>query len=259
MPARRARLYCTSGVSDAFIALCVANQCHCEGHEDNMPSTSTSGDGNSSPVATAAASYFTHLARSLTADLMAAAIVAALNVALAVSFAAVLFQGELRDGFAVGLWALLLSMVVAGVVVNLMTSLPPISAGPDTPVVAVLTLLTASVASQALASGAGTEGAVKHTLLALSLMTLLAGAVIFLIGALRWGRLLRFVPYPVVGGFLAATGWLLIVSNYKVITGEPLSMANASGALSPQVLPKVGFAVAFAVALLILRHRIRAA
>ena len=50
--------------------------------------------------------------RSLTADLMAGAIVAALNVALAVSFAALLFQGELRDGFAMGLWALLLSMVV---------------------------------------------------------------------------------------------------------------------------------------------------
>jgi SulP family sulfate permease len=210
-------------------------------------------------VAAAAGNFSADRIRSLTADLMAGAIVAALNIALAVSFAAVLFQGELRGGFAIGLWALLLSMVVTGVVVNLMTSLPPISAGPDTPVVAVLTLLAASVASQVLASGAGTASAVKHALLALSLMTLLAGAVMFLIGALRWGRLLRFVPYPVVGGFLAATGWLLIVSNYKVITGEPLSIANASGALSPQVLPKIGFAVAFAWALLVLRNRIKAA
>ena len=47
-------------------------------------------------------------------------------------------------------------------------------------------------------------------------MTLLAGAVMFLIGALRWGQLLRFVPYPVVGGFLAATGWLLIIMPMRI-------------------------------------------
>ena len=77
-----------------------------------MPSTNTSGDGGSASVTTAAGRYVANGIRSLTADLMAGAIVAALNVALAVSFAALLFQGELRDGFAMGLWALLLSMVV---------------------------------------------------------------------------------------------------------------------------------------------------
>ena len=115
-----------------------------------MPSTNTSEDGGSASVAAAAGRYVANGIRSLTADLMAGAIVAALNVALAVSFAALLFQGELRDGFAMGLWALLLSMVVTGVLMNLMTSIPPISAGPDTPVVAVMTLLAAAVSSQSL-------------------------------------------------------------------------------------------------------------
>jgi SulP family sulfate permease len=39
--------------------------------------------------------------------------------------------------------------------------------------------------------------------------TVLSGALFFGLGALRCGSYFRFVPYFVVGGFLAATGWLL--------------------------------------------------
>ena len=219
---------------------------HASGEMGHVPPTAAEGRG-----ATSGMSIFA-------TDCLAGGIVAAINMALAVSFAALLFQGELRGGFAIGLWSLLMSMVITGILVNLITSMPPISAGPDTPVVAVMTLLAAAVSSQVLGTGGSPELAVKHTLLAFSLMTVLAGAVMLLIGALRWGQLLRFVPYPVVGGFLAATGWLLIEASYKVATGEALSSVAAAGGLSPHALPKVAIAVALAVGLLVARSRIKA-
>src|ERR1700719_3684638 len=83
----------------------------------------------------------------LAGDLVAGLTVSARNVALPVGFTALIFQGDLSDGLAIGLWSLLMSMVVTGVVVGLATSMPPIAAGPDTPVVAVMTLLAATVAS----------------------------------------------------------------------------------------------------------------
>src|SRR5438128_10603841 len=86
-------------------------------------------------------------------DAFTGCIVAALCVAYAVSYAALLFQNELKDGFATGLWSLLMSMVVTGVYVNLTTSIPPLSAGPDSPMVAVATLLAGAVASKVLAAG----------------------------------------------------------------------------------------------------------
>jgi SulP family sulfate permease len=165
-----------------------------------MPSTRTGESGGAVSMAATAGRNIEGRLRLLTAELLAGGIVAALNIAMAVSFAALLFQGELRSGFSIGLWSLLMSLVVTGVVVNLMTSVPPISAGPDTPVMAVMTLLAAAASAQILALGGSPDLAVKHTLLAFSLMTLASGAVLFLIGALRWGQLLRFVPYPVVGG-----------------------------------------------------------
>ena len=223
-----------------------------------MPSTRAGRDSRPISLAAAVAPTAADRIRLLTADLLAGAIVAALNIALAVSFAALLFQGELRGGFAMGLWSLLMSMVVTGVIVNLMTSLPPIAAGPDTPVVAVMTLLAAAVSSQVLALGGSPDLATRHTLLAFSAMSLLAGAVMFLIGALRWGQLLRFVPYPVVAGFLVATGWLLVISSYKVITGETLTFANVGGILSPQVLPKIAVAGLFALGLLVARNYMKA-
>lgn len=197
--------------------------------------------------------------RSIATDLMAATIVAALNIALAVSFAALLFRGDLKGGFALGLWALLMSMVVTGVLVNLTTSMPPISAGPDAPVVAVMTLLGAAVSGQVLSTGGGVDLAVRHVLLAFSLMTLLSGLILCLLGALRGGMLLRFVPYPVVGGFLAATGVLLMTASYEVATGIPLTFSGVDNSLSPQNAPKLLVAVAFATGLLAARARIKAA
>jgi hypothetical protein len=57
----------------------------------------------------------------LAGDLFAGLTVSASNVALAVSFAALIFHGDLGDGLAIGLWSLLMSMVVTGVVVGLAT------------------------------------------------------------------------------------------------------------------------------------------
>jgi SulP family sulfate permease len=195
---------------------------------------------------------------SIATETLAGVIVAALSIAYAVSFAALLFQNELQGGFATGLWSLLMSMVITGIYVNLTTSIPPLSAGPDTPVVAVATLLAGAVAAKILAAGGSPSQAVLHTLLSFSLMTLLAGATIYLIGALRWGQALRFVPYPVVAGFLAATGWLLMIGSYKVLTGAALTMENIAAALPWTMLPQAGVAAAFAAVLLALRSRIKA-
>src|ERR1700674_265772 len=193
----------------------------------------------------------------LAGDLFAGLTVSATNVALAVSFAALIFHGDLRDGLAIGLWSLLMSMVVTGVVVGLATSIPPIAAGPDTPVVAVMTLLAATVSSHVFALGGSAEQGARHTMLAFTLMTVLSGAVMYLIGALRLAQSLRFVPYPVVGGFLAATGWLMMISSYKLITGGPLTLGDAAQAWSPELLPKLAIAVVFAVGLLLARQRIK--
>ena len=45
-------------------------------------------------------------------------------------------------------------------------------------------------------------------------------------GRLHLGRWARFIPYPVMGGFLAGTGWLIARSSFKVIAGLPLEWSE---------------------------------
>ena len=60
----------------------------------------------------------------------------------------------------------------------------------------------------------------------LAVGALFAGGLLLAMGELKLGRFIRFIPYPVVGGFLAGTGWLLTVGSFKVMTGFELRWEN---------------------------------
>jgi SulP family sulfate permease len=45
----------------------------------------------------------------------------------------------------------------------------------------------------------------------------------------RWGRFIRFTPFPVVGGFLAGSGWLILRGGLDVIAGHPALSAPPDG------------------------------
>ena len=51
-----------------------------------------------------------------------------------------------------------------------------------------------------------------------------------LLGRLHLGQWIRFVPYPVVGGFLAGTGWLIIRGSFRVMVDAPLGLGRPVGA-----------------------------
>jgi SulP family sulfate permease len=60
-------------------------------------------------------------------------------------------------------------------------------------------------------------------------VTVLCGILFLVIGRFRLGGLIRFVPYPVVGGFLAGTGWLLFSRGIYVASGVSLHLSTVVG------------------------------
>src|SRR5262249_3038328 len=94
-------------------------------------------------------------------------------------------------------------------------------------------------------------------LLSLAVPAVLPGLIVFVLGGLRWGRVARLLPYPVAGGFLAGSGYLVVTGAFKVLTREPLSWRGL-GALwqTPWLAVTVAFAVAAALLVLprIWRH-----
>jgi SulP family sulfate permease len=41
--------------------------------------------------------------------------------------------------------------------------------------------------------------------------------MLWCVGHFNLGRVVRFLPYPVIGGFMAGTGWLLFVGGIGVL------------------------------------------
>ena len=195
-------------------------------------------------------------ASTLGRDALAGTISAIVNIAYCISFSALIFQGSIAAGFPLGLAALIMGTVVTGVVVALTTTLVPADAGPDTPAVAVMSVLAATVAAGLAAKGASAETMVINVLVAISVSTFLTGALLFGVGALKLGQWLRFVPYPVIGGFLAASGWLLITGGIEVIIGTNLTLAPSSWVpiASMNFAPQIGVGLCFALFIVLLRR-----
>ena len=144
--------------------------------------------------------------------------------------------------------------VVTGIVVALTSTLSPADAGPDTPAVAVMSVLAGSIAAALAAKGASTQAIILNVMVGISVSTLFTGILLFGLGALKLGQWVRFIPYPVIAGFLAASGWLLITGGVEVVTQSNLTLSPASWAMlySPTYGPQILVGLAFAVAIVLI-------
>ncbi|OZV71001.1 SulP family inorganic anion transporter [Winogradskyella aurantia] len=78
--------------------------------------------------------------------------------------------------------------------------------GPTAPMTAVSMVVIASIV-------AANEGDVQKALPSILLVFLLAGLIQVLLGVLRLGEYIRYIPYPVVSGFMTAIGLIIIITQ----------------------------------------------
>jgi len=91
-----------------------------------------------------------------------------------------------------------------------------------------LVLLSGSVAILH-SMGISGEQLVTATLLTVAM----AGAIQLLIGALKLGYLIKFIPYPVVSGFMTGTGILMVMSQSQAVMGGDVALTMQEGAWIP--------------------------
>ncbi|HEX2929261.1 MAG TPA: SulP family inorganic anion transporter [Candidatus Binatia bacterium] len=171
-----------------------------------------------------------------------------------ISFGGLMFPDELSVGIQTAIWAMLIGSGIGGLWIALATSLPPLAAGIDSPTGAVLVLLSAAAGSRVLAVGGSPEVAVHTVMLIFTIATLLSGMMLFVLGACGWGHYLRFVPYFVIGGFLAATGWFLIAGGLRMVTGRTLTFASLATEWTTVEIMNLGLACVTLATLLALRR-----
>jgi SulP family sulfate permease len=150
--------------------------------------------------------------------------VTVLSLAYGVSYAALIFSGNLTNGVGAAIDAALIAVAIGGLLVALRSGFPFAIGGPDSNPTAVLAVLAASV------------GAAEHRMNAvptvLMLMTLAAactGALFFALGRFRAGRIIRFVPQSMIDGFTAASGVLVSIGAFRVLGTNPAQIAAGAG------------------------------
>jgi SulP family sulfate permease len=71
------------------------------------------------------------------------------------------------------------------------------------------------------------------------------------------GRAIRYVPYPVIGGFLGATGLLIVLGAIRVITDHPVQFSSLPQFANFVTISELAAACAMALVLYLTWHRSR--
>jgi SulP family sulfate permease len=197
-------------------------------------------------------------ARAALNNVLGGSAVGVLTVTFGLSYSLLIFAGPLTPYLSYGLAATFISSAVLATVIAIGSSLPFAVGGPETSTVAMTGILASSLVER-IAAADTTDPLLAPVLITLGLSTIVTGVVLCGFGMTRMGRAIRYVPYPVVGGFLGATGCLIVFGAIRVITGQRLQFATLDRFANLLTLSELAAACAMALFLYLTWHRSRSA
>lgn len=171
----------------------------------------------------------------LLVSVVAGLVAGLMAVVLQLSFAALIFSGELAPFVARGMGLTLFSAMVISFLVMLMSSFAGVVATPQGGTSAILATIATAVVVQ-MPPEATPEAIYLTVVAAIAVTSVLTGLFFVLLGFFKLGNLVRFLPYPVVGGFLAGTGWLLVRGAIKVMSDVPVERVTLARLFEAQNL-----------------------
>lgn len=186
---------------------------------------------------------------SITAGLIAAIV----TISMEISLAALIFSGNLDQFLAGGIGLMLFGALIMGIVVALTTSLPGMIGVPQDTPSAILALVAAGIAASM--KDAQPQSIYITILAAIALTSLLTALFFLSLGWFKASGFVRYIPYPVIGGFLAGTGWLIAKGALGVMVDMPLTITDLPRLLSADKLSEWVPGAIFAIVLLLVLRR----
>lgn len=150
-------------------------------------------------------------------------------------------KGDLFGGITAGIVALPLALafgaqtelgaisglygaIAIGILAALFGGTPTQVSGPTAP----MTVVSAVIIMDAIAYAGGIQAAFPIIIATF----FIAGLFEFLLGVMRVGRYIRYMPYPVVSGFMSGIGVIIVISQIFPMFGSPAPTGGAAGTLS---------------------------
>jgi len=187
-------------------------------------------------------------------NLIAAAIMGLLTVTSAVAFGKVIFAGDLAEVLPFGIGLLLFSSVIVSGVTGALSSYPALVV-----TIAEVTVPIFSLIAKQIVEGmpdATIEQKLMTVVATFAINSFATGAIFLGLGKFRLGSFVRFIPYPVVGGFLAAIGALLLIAALGSVSGLSLQPFSIASFFQTNVLLQWLPALIFAAVMFLLPQRV---
>ena len=186
-------------------------------------------------------------------NMSAAAVLAVLNVATAVSIGTLIFSGPLKSFVSLGIGLFLIATAVAGLIIPATSGYKGLIAAPRSGQAPVFAVMAATIALSM--QGQPNETIAVTVIAAILVTTLIVGIFMFTIGLAKMGTLVRYIPYPVVAGFFAGLGYLLTKGGITVAAGPLADITSLTSFLTAEVTIHLLPAVLFGVVLLLMEQR----
>ena len=158
-------------------------------------------------------------------------VIGLVNALLITALMSLIFRDSLAEALPIGIAHGLIASAVIGVIVAVGSSFPGLYAGVQDASAAIIGLSAAAIAG-ALAGSL----AVDTVVVMMAATSLATGATLLLVGYLGLGEVARFVPFPVIGGLLAGTGYLILAGALEILglaAAVDLSGPGSVGVLWP--------------------------
>ncbi|MGH6916662.1 MAG: SulP family inorganic anion transporter [Geminicoccaceae bacterium] len=173
-------------------------------------------------------------------------VIGAMSVVFALSFAAIVYSGPLTPYLNQGIGLTLIGAVVMGSLGALTLSYRGTICQPQD----ITAILLALAAATLVGSGLDPAAAFATVVVLVGLSAIATGVIAYGMGRMQLGYLVRYVPLPVISGFLAATGVLLIRGAFEMaVPGAPAGIGLLAHLAEqwPRWLPWFGLAAAIAI------------
>jgi SulP family sulfate permease len=189
-------------------------------------------------------------------DVLGGSAASVLTITFGLSYALLIFAGPLTPYLSYGVAATFVSSAVLAAVIAIGSSLPFAIGGAESSTAAMTGILASSLVERIQISDPS-AGLLSPVLITLGFASIITGIALCGFGMTRMGRAIRYVPYPVVGGFLGATGCLVVLGAIRVITGQRLQFATIGQFANLLTVSELAAACAMALVLYLTWHRSR--
>jgi len=179
---------------------------------------------------------------SKTANILSGTLIALVNISVAVSVAALLFAQVDPRLMVPGIAILLMGTFVTGIGGTLFSDYKAVICSPRNGLAPLFAIMVTSIYTSF-----GSEysiGAEATIVVAIMVTTMVTGLFLLLLGRMKLGNLVRYIPYPVTGGFFAGIGYIFIQGGLTVAGGQNATLGSFTESEFLQlVLPAVVLAL----------------